>query len=135
MTIQAQIKWTDGLQFVARAGKGPGIVMDSLDGGSGPSPMQMVLMGVAGCTAIDVVVIMQKKRVELKKFQVIISGETAKEDPKRYTNIQIEYVLHGKDIKSKAVEQAIELSETKYCSVMASLNADVEHSYRIVDSD
>ena len=134
MTIQAQIKWTDGLQFVARAGKGPGIVMDSLDGGSGPSPMQMVLMGVAGCTAIDVVVIMQKKRVELKKFQVLISGETAKEDPKRYTNIQIEYVLHGKDIKPKAVEQAIELSETKYCSVMASLNADVEHSYRIVDS-
>lgn len=134
MTIQAQIKWTDGLQFVARAGKGPGIVMDSLDGGSGPSPMQMVLMGVAGCTAIDVVVIMQKKRVELKKFQVLISGDTAKEDPKRYTNIQIEYVLHGKNIKPKAVEQAIELSETKYCSVMASLNADVEHSYRIVDS-
>lgn len=134
MTIQAQIKWTDGLQFVARAGKGPGIVMDSLDGGSGPSPMQMVLIGVAGCTAIDVVVIMQKKRVELKKFQVLISGDTAKEDPKRYTNIQIEYVLHGKGIKSKAVEQAIELSETKYCSVMASLNADVEHSYRIVDS-
>lgn len=91
-------------------------------------------MGVAGCTAIDVVVIMQKKRVELKKFQVLISGDTAKEDPKRYTNIQIEYVLHGKDIKPKAVEQAIELSETKYCSVMASLNADVEHSYRIVDS-
>ena len=54
-------------------------------------------------------------------------------DPKRYTKIQIEYVLHGKDIKPRAVEQAIELSESKYCRAMASLNAAFEHSYRIVD--
>lgn len=133
MAIQAQVNWTEGLQFVGRAGKGSAIVMDSTDGGSGPSPMQMVLMGVAGCTAIDVVVIMKKKRAALAKFQVNISGETADQDPKKYTKIQLEYVLHGKGIKPKAVEQAIELSETKYCSAMASLNAEVAHSYRIVD--
>lgn len=133
MTIKAQVNWIDGFQFVGRVGKGPAIVMDSTDGGSGPSPMQMVLMGVAGCTAIDVVVIMKKKRVELAKFQVNISGKTADEDPKRYTQIRIEYVLYGKGIRPRAVEQAIELSETKYCSAMASLNATIKHSYRIVD--
>ena len=61
MTVKAQIKWTDGMQFIARAGNGPAVVLDSSEGGSGPSPMEMVLMGVAGCSAIDVIMIMEKK--------------------------------------------------------------------------
>jgi putative redox protein len=58
MTIKARIKWTDGMQFIARAGKGPAVVLDSSEGGSGPSPMEMVLIGVAGCSAVDVIMIM-----------------------------------------------------------------------------
>ena len=133
MTVKAQIKWTDGMQFVARAGTGPAVVLDNIEGGSGTSPMEMVLIGVAGCSAIDVIMIMEKKRVRVTDFQVNITGERAEEYPKRYTDIHIEFVLHGKGIKHKAVEQAIQLSETKYCGAMASLNADFKTAYRIVD--
>jgi putative redox protein len=96
--------------------------------------MQLVLIGIAGCTAVDVISIMQKKRANVSAFQVNITGERAEEHPKRYTNIQIEYVLHGKGIQPKAVEQAIALSETKYCSAMASVNARFESRYRVVDN-
>jgi len=133
MTVKAQIKWTGGMQFVARAGKGPAVVLDSSEGGSGPSPMEMVLMGVAGCSAIDIIMIMEKKRAEVTDFQVNITGERAEEYPKRYTDVHIEFVFHGKGIKPKAVEQAIQLSATKYCGAMASLNADFDTTYRIVD--
>ena len=133
MTVNAQIKWTNGMQFVARAGKGPAVILDSSDGGSGPSPMEMVLIGVAGCSAIDVIMIMEKKRVQVTDFEVNIAGERAEEYPQRYTDIRSEFVLHGKDIKPKSVEQAIQLSETKYCGAMASLNADFKTIYRIVD--
>ena len=134
MTVKAHLKWTDGLQFVARAGQGPAVILDSSDGASGASPMQLVLMGVAGCTAIDIVVIMKKKRIQLSHFEVIIEGEQAEENPKRYTQMRITYKLAGKGIKPKAVEQAIQLSETKYCSAMASVNAEVKHSYEIVEA-
>ena len=131
MTVQAHLKWTDKLQFVARAGEGPAVVLDSSDGASGASPMQLVLMGVAGCTAIDIVVILKKKRVNLSRFEITVTGEQAGDDPRRYTKIDIAYILYGKDIKPKAVEQAIALSEKKYCSAIASLNAEFSHSYRI----
>ena len=133
MTVKAQLNWTDGMQFIARAGNGPAVVLDSGEGGSGPSPMQMVLIGVAGCSAIDVIMIMGKQRVQVTDFQVNITGERAEEYPQRYTDVHIEYVLQGKGIKPKAVEQAIQLSETKYCGAMASLNADFKTTYRIVD--
>ena len=133
MTVKAHLKWTDGLQFIARAGQGPAVILDSRDGASGASPMQLVLMGVAGCTAIDIIVIMNKKRIQLSNFEVIIEGEQAEENPKRYTQMHITYKLKGKGIKPKAVEQAIQLSETKYCSAMASVNAEVKHSYEIVE--
>ena len=133
MTIEAKVKWTDGMQFVARVGDGPAVVMDSSDGGSGPSPMQMVLMGVAGCTAIDVISIMKKKRADVSKFEIRIEGDQAENHPKRFTTIRIVYRLWGRAIKAKAVEQAIDLSEKKYCSAMASLNAEVGHEYEIVE--
>ena len=72
MAIQAHLKWTDELQFVGRVGDGPAIVMDSTDGAS---PMQMVLMGVAGCTAIDIAVILKKKRIRMSRFEIMITGE------------------------------------------------------------
>jgi putative redox protein len=135
MTISAQLNWTEGLQFIARANNGPAVVIDSSDGGSGASPMELVLIGVAGCTAIDVVMIMQKKRADIVDFKVNISGERAEDHPKRYTRIQVEYVFYGRGIKPNAVEQAIELSETKYCSACASLNAQIDSTYRIIETE
>ena len=131
MATQAQLKWVEGLQFVARAGDGPALVIDSGEDATGPSPMELLLIGVAGCTAMDVISILQKKRANVTRFEVNITGERAEEHPKRYTHIAIEYVLYGHDIQPQAVERAIELSETKYCSAIASLNARFEHSYRI----
>jgi putative redox protein len=135
MGIQAQLKWTDGMQFVARAGKGPALVMDSREAGSGASPMEFVLMGVAGCTAMDVVSIMTKKRARLTGVTINITGNRAEEHPKRFTGIHIEYVIEGKDIRAGAVEQAVRLSETRYCSAIASLNADFSSAIRIVESE
>ena len=134
MDVKAKIRWTDGYQFVARAGDSPAVVMDSSEGKSGSTPMEMLLMGVAGCTAIDVLSIMRKKRTVLSGLEVNITGEKAEEHPKRYTRIHLEYVLYGRDVSSEAVEQAIDLSKSRYCSAMASLNALFEHSYRIVDA-
>jgi putative redox protein len=114
--------WTDDLQFVARAGEGPAVVMDTHGGGGGPTPMEMVLIGAAGCTAMDVISIMKKKRAVIDGFEVAIDGDQAEEYPKKYTAI-----------KPKAVEQAIDLSLSKYCSATASLKADVEYTYEIIE--
>jgi putative redox protein len=133
MTIQAKLEWKERMQFVGQAGDGPSVFIDSNEGRTGPSPMEMVLMGVAGCTAMDVIYIMKKRRVDVTGFRVNITGERAENYPKRYTRILIEYLIEGKGITTKDVERAIKLSTTKYCSAMASLNAQVETSYRIAD--
>ena len=135
MAVQAKLNWVDGFQFVARAENGPGIVLDSSDGGSGPTPMQVVLMGVAGCTAMDVVSILKKKRANISDLQVNISGDQAEEHPNRYTDINIEFVVHGKGVKPQDMERSIELSLTKYCSAIASVNANIAHTYRIVEDE
>lgn len=131
MAIQAQVKWIDDLQFVARAGSGPAVVMDSSDSGGGAGPMELMLMGTAGCTAMDVITILKKKRVNVTGFEINISGDRAEAYPKRYTDITIEYVVYGTKIKPEAVQQAIDLSEKKYCGAMASLNARISHTFRI----
>jgi putative redox protein len=134
MTIQAELTWTNGLQFVARAGQGPAVVMDNPDGGSGASPMELMLMAIGGCTAMDVISILKKKRLAVSGFKVNISGARADDHPRRYTNIHIEYVVYGRDIKPEAVQRAIELSENKYCSATASLNATISNTYRIEEA-
>ena len=131
MTIQAQLTWTEGLQFVGRTDGGPAVVMDNPEGGSGASPMELLLMGTAGCTAMDVISILKKKRMPVAGFKVNVTGRRADDHPRRYTDVDIEYVIVGADIKPEAVERAIDLSENKYCGAMASLNARITHSYRI----
>ena len=131
MSIQAQVKWIDDLQFVARAGKGPAVVMDTSESGGGAGPMEFMLMGTAGCTAMDVITILQKKRLNVTGFKINISGDRAEEYPRRFTDITIEYVVFGTDLKPEGVRQAIDLSEKKYCGAMASLNARISHTFRI----
>ncbi len=131
--MDAKLKWTGGLQFLARAGESPAVVLDNPEGGGGPTPMEMILIGVAGCTAMDVASIMQKKRAGLTDFTVNVAGDQADDHPRRYTDVAIEFVLKGENVKPGDVERAIELSISKYCSAIASLNANVTHSYRIVE--
>ena len=135
MSVKAKLEWKEKMQFVGQAGESPSVILDNPDGKTGPTPMEMVLMGIAGCTAMDVISIMKKKRADVTGFQVNISGERADDHPKRYTKFLLEYILEGKGLSSKDVERSIELSVTKYCSAIGSMTAPVETSYRIVDRD
>jgi putative redox protein len=135
MSIKAKLEWKEKMQFVGQASDSPSVTLDNPEGKTGPTPMEMVLMGVAGCTAMDVISIMRKKHADVTGFQVNISGERAEDHPKRYTKFHVEYILEGKGLSSKDVERSIELSVTKYCSAIGSMSSPVETSYRIVDKE
>ncbi len=121
----AKAKWIDGLRFVATDNLGHSIVMDapkqSGGEGSGFSPMQLLLVALGGCTGMDVVHILQKQRQQVNDLEVSVSGKRAKEPPKVYSNIHVEYKIKGENIKETAVQRAIQLSEDKYCSARAML--------------
>ena len=111
--------------------------LDAEEGENGLSPMGMVLTGLAGCTAMDVVSILQKKRQNLTFFEVEVEGIQAKEHPRVYTEVSIVYRFGGEDLSTAAIERAIELSITKYCPVNAMLKdiAEISHRYEIVDAE
>lgn len=142
MTSRAQVTWIGpGLRLVGEAASGPAIVLDHVledeeRPDSGPTPMELVLIGLAGCTAMDVVSILQKMRQPLTGLQVRVEAERAQEHPMIYTAIRLEYVVTGRGVEPAAVEKAIMLSETKYCSVAAMLRqaAAITTSYRIVEN-
>src|SRR3990172_1055223 len=110
------IKWDQGLSFDGRSGSGHTLRLDGKGNVTGFSPMELLLMGLAGCTGMDVIDILRKKQQAVSAFEVKVSGIQCKEHPKVYTDIEIEYVVRGQNIDPKAVERAIELSQTKYCS-------------------
>jgi len=124
------------LQFVAHAaGSGTTVALDTTPAvpgtSGGTSPTEMLLLGVAGCTGMDVISILQKKRQQVTAFHLNIKGLRSIEHPKAYTRIEIEYVVRGHAIAPDAVARSIELSVTKYCSVIASLKAEIVTSFRI----
>lgn len=136
MTIEAQVTWVADRRFVGSASSGHGIVVDGSADKLGSSPMELVLIGLAGCTAYDVLDILAKKKQAIGTLQVRVQAERAAEAPRVYTAIAIEYIVTGHDIKAKAVEDAIRLSVDRYCSVsqMLSKTAEITTSYRIEQS-
>ena len=139
-TKTAYVKQIKGITLAGKTDSNHWITMDGPEnfGGSdaGVRPKELILLSLAGCTGSDIVVILQKKKVKLDDFEMNITAEMADEHPQVYTKINIEFVFYGKDIQEKDVERAIELSQTKYCSVTHMLNKSVEitHSYKIVQS-
>ncbi len=138
MAKQAKVRWVSEMQFVGETGSGHAIVLDApAPGGrnTGPSPMELLLVGLAGCTAMDVVNILGKKRQPFHGVEVNVHGEQREEPPNVYTDIHVEYVVYGRGVSEKAVEQAIALSEEKYCSAAAMMNkvAKITTSFRIVE--
>jgi putative redox protein len=131
--MDACVKWMGDRRFVGEVGSGHAIVVDAGTEKIGPSPMELMLVGVAGCTAYDVVSILEKKRQQVNGVTVSAHGERAPEPPRVYTDITIEYVIRGHDVSEKAVEDAIRLSKEKYCSasIMLSKTAQITTSYRI----
>ncbi len=134
---KAILKQVEGLTFVGKTDSNFWVPIDAAEsiGGSdaGIRPKEMLLLSLAGCTAMDVASILKKKRVPLDDFDIKVSADMTDEHPKVYTKIHLEYVFYGKDIKESDVERAIELSLTKYCGVTAMLEKalTIEHSYRV----
>ncbi len=131
MTTNIKVTWRDGNTFLGENESGGKAEL----GGEHIRPMQMVLVALAGCSGVDVVSILQKKRVTFSDLQIEVSGERADTHPKVYTDIYMSYSIWGEDIKEKDVEQAIRLSEDKYCSVSAMLKstAKIHSDYKILE--
>jgi putative redox protein len=125
-----------GLAFTVVGGSGYTLRTDNPSGPNAASPMELVAMASATCTASDVISILQKKQQKVTDFEVRVVGLRAEGHPKVFTEIDLEYVVTGHDIDPKAVERSIELSLTKYCSVNAMLEKSVKinHGYRIVEA-
>ena len=127
-----------GAQFTVRTGSGHQIVLDDAEGNSGPRPIEMVLVGQAGCTAMDVISILQKKRQLVTRYEVSVAAEQRDGQPAVYTRADVLHVIEGPAVDEAAVRRAIELSATKYCSVAAMLSAgtvEMHHCYRIIGPD
>jgi putative redox protein len=136
MVTEAKVTWVEDKRFVGQASSGHGIVVDASAAKVGPSPMELLLIGMAGCTAHDVVDILQKQRKKVTALDVSVRAERAEQPPRVYTTIEVEYVVEGRDITPKAVERAIRLSEEKYCSasIMLGATARIVSSYRVEES-
>jgi putative redox protein len=104
---------------------------------SAASPVELLLLALGSCTAVDVISILRKKREQVTAYRVEVRGERRTEHPRSFTRMEVRHIVHGRDISEKALAQAIELSETKYCSVAATLRPTVEivSSYEIIEED
>jgi putative redox protein len=126
----AKVRWVGHEQFVAVGPSGHAVPLDSdRQSNTAPGPMELLLLALGSCTATDVVSILKKKRQKLDALEVQVSGERAHHSPMVWTKLEIVYRLRGK-LDDKAVRDAIELSETKYCSVAAMLKKTAQMSYR-----
>lgn len=132
---EIEADWQGGNGFIGRNAKGGSVQMGIINETPGVSPMEIVLIGLAGCTGLDIVDILAKKREQLKALKIKVRGNRASEYPMVYKEIEVTYLLWGEGINPKSVERAIELSEKKYCSVsnMLCSVAKITSSYQIFD--
>jgi len=128
------VKWTSGLSFIGTGRSGHNVVIDS-DGKAGLSPMELLLLGTAGCASVDVVMILEKSRQKISDVRAEIGGVRRDEMPRYYTEIEIHFVVEGADIKETHVVRAIDLAMEKYCSASAQMGAlaDIKTSFEIIE--
>ncbi|HWR34319.1 MAG TPA: OsmC family protein [Clostridia bacterium] len=125
-----------GRQFVATSGTGHNLVIDDAAGGTGAKPIELVAIALAGCTAFDVINILRKKRQTVTGYEVRCEADQASEPPQVFTNVRIHHVITGENVSPQAVEEAIRLSEEKYCSVGAMIkqSAPLHTTYELFSS-
>jgi len=139
--MKAVVKWLDNMSFVGESESGHSVVMDGPPDSGGRNlgirPMEMVLLGMGGCTAFDVVLILKRQRQLITDCQVELSSERAEEAPKVFTKIHVHYVVKGKDLDAKKVARAVEMTAEKYCSVsiMLAQSVDVTHDFEIIEEE
>jgi putative redox protein len=139
--MKSKVKWLDNMTFVGESASGHAIVMDGPPefGGRnlGVRPMEMLILGLGGCSAFDVILILQKSRQQVHNCEVELDYERAEENPKVYTRIHMQFIVSGRNLDESKVKRAIELSADKYCSasVMLGKTANITHGYEIRETD
>lgn len=132
--MNARVQWTDKERFIGEATSGHAIVVDAGEVKTGTGPMELVLVGLCGCTASDVITILRKKREPFTSLEVRAEAERADSVPKVYTRIRLVYRVGGK-VSKKAMEDAVHLSKEKYCSVSQMLQKSAEITFDIEYAD
>ena len=133
---KAIIQYAGDEFFIGTSPSGHAQAIDSKgDRKSAPTPMEMLLVAVGACTAVDVVSILEKKRQIVTDYRVEVSGDRREENPRAYTKIRVHHIVYGRNVSEQAVAHAVELSDTKYCSVAATVRpaAEIETSYEIIE--
>ncbi|CAH9063337.1 Protein YhfA [Pseudoalteromonas haloplanktis] len=132
--MQANVKWVEGNTYIGRSNSNHNVVFDAGSDGAAPSPMEMVLMSVGGCSSVDVVSILKKTKQEFSSVDVQLTAERAETAPRVFTKINLHFVVTGKNVSEKHLERAVSLSAEKYCSVALMLDKTVEitHSHEVV---
>ena len=137
--MKARVQWLDGRAFVGESGSGHAVVMDGApDAGGrniGVRPMEMLLLGLGGCTAFDIVMILERMREKVTGLDIALEAERATEDPKVFTHVKLIYKITGRKLKPANVERAVTMSAEKYCSASAMFEktAKLEHSFEIIE--
>ncbi len=137
--MRARVKWVEAATMLGEAGSGHAVVMDGPPdhGGRnlGVRPMEMLLLGMGGCTEFDVLMILKKSRQQVTSCEVELEAERSESDPKIFTKIHAHFIVRGKDLSEKHVARAISLSAEKYCSasIMLGKSAEITHDYEIQD--
>ncbi|SDH41931.1 OsmC family protein [Nitrosomonas sp. Nm132] len=137
--MKSRIKWQDGIHFTGETESGHAVQIDGAPdiGGKnlGPRPMELILLGLGGCSSIDVILILQKSRQEITDCVVEIDATRATEDPKVFTDIHLHFIVTGKNLNAQQVERAINLSAEKYCSasIMLKNTVNITHDFEIVE--
>lgn len=138
--MKARVLWVENAKFLGESGSGHTVLMDGPpeSGGEnlGVRPMEMLLLGMGGCTAFDVVHILRKGRYDVRGCELQLEADRAEADPKVFTRITIRYVVTGKGLTDTAVKRAVDLSAEKYCSasIMLGKTAEITHEYEIVEA-
>ena len=138
--MKARVKWVEGKTFLGESNSGHAITMGAPTAPgaptNAPSPMEYLLLGTGGCTAVDVVMILQKGRHDVRDCEVFLDSERAPEDPKIFTRIHMHFKVTGKGLKPDTVQRAIDLSAEKYCSasIMLGKTAKITHDFEIVEA-
>ncbi len=140
--MQATVKWVDGVRFLAESGSGHSSIVEGPEshGGrnTGVRPMEMMLMGLGGCTAFDVMNILSKSRQQVVDCEAILEAERSDEVPAVFTRIQVHFKVSGHKLKEAAVARAVSLSAEKFCSasiMLGKAGVEITHSYEVVDLD
>ena len=133
--MQANVKWVEGNTYIGRSNSNHNVVFDAGSDGAAPSPMEMVLMSVGGCSSVDVVSILKKTKQDFSSVDVQLTAERAETAPRVFTKINLHFVVTGNDVSEKHLERAVSLSAEKYCSVALMLDKTVEitHSHEVVE--